>query len=181
MQNQHIKQLLKDLHNCPPGDKGWREFERLCVEILTFLLVPPLTTPKIQPRTFFGTDRRDAIFPNRNRDISTPWGLLYNDLGAKLVLFEFKNFGLTDIAKDEVNQTRNYLKGTMGRLAILLCNKEPNDAAYRARNTIFTEDKKVILIMTKKHLKEMVDIKERGEDPADLILDMVDEFYLQHE
>jgi len=30
-------------------------------------------------------------------------------------------------------------------------------------------------------LIEMLDIKERGEDPADLIMDAVERFYLQHE
>jgi hypothetical protein len=39
----------------------------------------------------------------------------------------------------------------------------------------------VILFLTPDGIKEIVYIKERGEDPADLIMDMVEEFYLQHE
>jgi len=40
---------------------------------------------------------------------------------------------------------------------------------------------KVILFVTKENLKEMLFIKERGDDPADLIVDLVEWFYLQHE
>ncbi len=98
-----------------------------------------------------------------------------------MVLFEFKNYDVDEIGKDETNQTRNYLTTPMGRLAIMCCNREPNTAAHIKRNTIFTEDKKVILFVTTEHLMEMLSIKERGEDPSDLVIDMVERFYLQHE
>jgi len=49
------------------------------------------------------------------------------------------------------------------------------------RNTIYSEDGKVILFVTTEQLIEMLFIKERGEDPSDLIMDMIERFYLQHE
>ncbi len=49
------------------------------------------------------------------------------------------------------------------------------------RNTIYSEEHKVILFVTTDHLIEMLAIKERGEDPSDLIMDMVERFYMQHE
>jgi hypothetical protein len=49
------------------------------------------------------------------------------------------------------------------------------------RNTIYSQEKKVILFLTKSHLKEMLLIKERGEDPSDLIIHLIEAFYLQHE
>jgi hypothetical protein len=42
-------------------------------------------------------------------------------------------------------------------------------------------DGKVIMFLTKDHLKEMLFIKERGEELLDLIRDLVERFYLQHE
>src|SRR3954463_733670 len=98
-----------------------------------------------------------------------------------MILAEFKNFDSTDIGKEEINQARNYLTPTMGRLAIVCCNKIPNEAAHIKRNTIFSEEKKVILFLTPDDLREMMFIKERGEDPADLIIDKLEWFYLQHE
>ncbi len=69
----------------------------------------------------------------------------------------------------------------MGRLAFLVCSKEPNDQARIRRNTIYTNDRKVILFLTKDHLREMLLMKERGEDPSDLIVDLIELFYIQHE
>ena len=69
----------------------------------------------------------------------------------------------------------------MGKLAIIVCSKLPNEAAHIKRNTIFSGEGKVILFITKDELEEMIYIKERGEDPADLIIDLVEYFYLQHE
>lgn len=161
---------------------GWFEFEQACIDTLSFLFVPPLPLPKIQPRTYSGTDRRDAIFSNRNMDGIGNWAWLYRELGAKLIPFEFKNYDQAEIGKDETNQTRNYLKPkTMGRLAVLCCNKLPDDSAHIKRNTIFSEEEKVILFVTVDHLLEMIGIKERGEDPSDFLVDMVENFFLQHE
>jgi hypothetical protein len=99
-----------------------------------------------------------------------------------MVLFEFKNYGTGGVGKDEVNQTRNYLSKPMGRLAILCCNRLPNKGAHIKRNTIYKEDdRKVILFLTTRHLIEMIAIKERGEDPSDLILDLLERFYIQYE
>jgi hypothetical protein len=169
------------LQACPPGREGWRKFEDACVEALRFLFVPPLIEPIVQPRTYSGIDRRDAVFPNRNLEGSNNWGHLLRELSARMVLFEFKNYDTEEIGKEETNQTRNYLTTPMGKLAVMCCNRQPNHAAHIKRNTIFSEEGKVILFVTTEHLIEMLFIKERGEDPSDLIMDLVERFYLQHE
>jgi hypothetical protein len=173
--------LAKRLDDCPVGQDGWQDFEALCIEILEFLFVPPLVRPIIQPRTYSGTNRRDAVFPNRNFDEKHGWGLLLRELEARMVLFEFKNYEKTDIGHEEVIQMDNYLTEPMGRLAIMICSKVPDRGAYIQRNTIYSRYRKIILFMTKENLKEMLFIKERGEDPCDLIVDLVERFYLQHE
>ncbi len=176
-----VKELIDKLNSCPQGKSGWKEFEGICVEILCYLFVPPLIKPKIQPRTYSGISRRDAVFPNRNFGSENPWGQLLKELNARLILFEFKNYDDMEIGKEEVNQTLNYMTAPMGNLAIICCNKKPDESAHKRRNSIFSESKKVILFITKDELKELMYIKERGADPADLILDLLELFYLQHE
>lgn len=176
-----VKELIDKLDSCPEGESGWKTFEEVCIEILCYLFVPPLTTPKIQARTYSGISRRDAVFPNRNFASENPWAQLLKELNARLILFEFKNYDRTEIGKDEVNQTLNYMTGPMGNLAIICSNKEPDESAYIRRNSIFSENKKVILFITKDELKELLYIKERDADPADLIVDLLELFYLQHE
>ncbi|MEV0336900.1 hypothetical protein [Nocardia sp. NPDC050717] len=94
---------------------------------------------------------------------------------------EFKNYDRIEIGKDEVDQTRNYMKNTMGKLAIVCCNKMPSDAALKRRNIVFSNEGKVILFLTTSHLLEMIDIKERGEDPSEFIIDSYESFLIQHE
>ena len=177
----NVQSIRKSLEDCPAGRDGWKQFEDTCVEALRFLFVPPLTEPIIQPRTYSGIDRRDAVFPNRNIDEPNNWARLHRELAARMVLVEFKNYDAEEIGKEETNQTRNYLSTPMGKLAIMCCNREPNRAAYIKRNTIFSEDGKVILFVTTEQLIEMLFIKERGDDPSDLIMDLVERFYLQYE
>lgn len=173
--------LIDELNSCPAGVDGWKRFEDVCLEILRYLFVPPLAEPKIQSRTLSGITRRDAVFPNRNLGASNNWGLLLQELNARMIPFEFKNYDTTEVGKEEVDQTRNYMTKPMGRLAIMVCNKPPNKAAHIRRNSIFSSEKRVILFLTKDHLKEMLFIKERGEDPSDLIVDLIESFYVQHE
>lgn len=178
----NINSLIQKIDACPLGISGWKRFEDVCIEILNFLFVPPLNNPIIQPRTLSGTNRRDAVFPNRNVSGNNNWSLLYKELEARMILFEFKNYDRTEIGKEEIVQTWSYMKDTMGKLAIVICSKNPEASAYKQRNTIFSSGKKqVILFLTKEHLKEMLFIKERGEDPSDLIIDILEKFYLQHE
>jgi hypothetical protein len=39
----------------------------------------------------------------------------------------------------------------------------------------------VIVFLSVDHLKEMLYMKERGEDPADLIMDAIERFYIEWE
>jgi len=173
--------LADMLTRCPPGAAGWREFENAALSTMQYLFVPPLTEPFVQARTYSGIDRRDAIFPNRVTDPNQPWGLLRTDLDARLIPVEFKNYDRMDIGKNEVDQTRNYLKPEMGRLAIICANKSPGNSAYLRRNSIFSQERKLILFITAAQLKKMLKMKDRGNDPASFIVTSVERFLIEHE
>ena len=173
--------LRRRLEAVPPGLEGWKQFEDVCTDALIHLLVPPLTVPLRQPRTYSGTDRRDTIFPNRNHGLQNAWGHLLTELDARMVLVEFKNYTTDPVGKDEVNQTRNYLSQTIGRLGIVVSRTGYDGGAHIKRNSAFSEEKKVILLLTIDDIKEMLYMKERGEDPADLVMDAVEKFYVEYE
>ena len=170
--------LRAPTHAVPRGVSGWKQFEDAGIAVLRHLFVPPLADPILQARSYSGIDRRDAIFPNRNHGTQNHWGRLIHELEARMVLVEFKNYDSEEVGKDEVNQTRNYLTKPMGRLALMVSTKEPNRAAHVKRNSVYSEDGKVIVFLTVERLKEMLYMKERGEDPADLIMDAIERFYI---
>jgi hypothetical protein len=86
---------------------------------------------------------------------------LLHELDARMILIEFNNYAKEDIGKDEVNQ--------------------PSHAAHLKRNTVYSEEGKVIVFLTVAHLAEMLHMRERGEDPADLIMDAIERFYIEWE
>jgi len=181
-----VTDFIDALDDCPKGSGGWVQFENLCTEILTFLFVPPLNPATRQAKTFSGIQRRDAIFPNRNfaqNEVvnSRNWHHLFQELNARMLLFEYKNYDRTEIGIDEVNQILNYMRTPMGRLSFMVCSKDPNPQAHIRRNTIYSTDEKVILFINKDNLKEMLAMKERGENPSDFLLDLLELFYVQHE
>lgn len=173
-------ELLEAIDSCPNGTAGWRQFEDVCIDALTFLFVPPLEEPRIQARSYSGIDRRDAIFPNRNTDQSI-WGQLREELRARLILFEFKNYDASELGADEIDQVRIYLSRPMGKLAILISSKEPHSHARLRCNQVYTQDGKVILLMSREHLKEMIYVKERGDDPGSIVMEQLESFYIQYE
>jgi hypothetical protein len=174
-------ELAAALDRCPPGIEGWRAFEHAALDALRYLFVPPLNEPYVQVRSLSGIERRDAIFPNRVMDPNQPWGLLRQDLSARLIPVEFKNYSRKGIGKQEVDQTRNYLKQSMGRLAIICSKTAPVNSAYRRRNGIFAEEKKVILFISASQLRKLLDLKDRGADPGTHVVDSVEKFLIEHD
>ena len=99
-----------------------------------------------------------------------------------MILFEFKNYDVTEIGHEgEVNQTRNYLTEPMGKLAIMVCSKLPNDSAHRQRNTIYSTPEKSYFVHYQRTFKEMLCNERQRRTASDLIVDLIEKFYIQHE
>jgi hypothetical protein len=176
--NSKYEELLSTLTNIQMGEKGWREYEVVCLTILKELFVPPLKNPKEQARTLSGLERRDTLFPLRGT--KDGWNDLRDEFDANFLLCEFKNYsGL--FGKDEVNQTRNYLKRTIGRIGIIFSRNGPDEGAMKMRNSVFAEEKKVILFFQDRHLEEFLQLKAANQNPLDLLQDAIDEFYISYE
>jgi HJR/Mrr/RecB family endonuclease len=176
-----INKMISNLKDCPEGKEGWKDYENICIDILNYLFVPPLIEPKIQSRTESGLDIRDALYPNRCDH--TNWQIIRNDYDAKYILVEFKNYSTekegSEINKEVVNQARNYLKQTIGRIAFICSKKKPNNSGIEAQNQAFIEDNKLILFLSNEHLIEMLMRKYRNEEPLDIIIDLIDEFNIK--
>jgi len=176
-QSKHA-QLIEQLHSIKAGRDSWRDYEVCCVSILKESLVPPLKPPREQARTWSGLERRDSLFSLRG--IGEGWQSIREEFSANFLLCEFKNY-VDPFGKDEVNQTRNYLKSTIGRLGIIFSRRGPDNGAVRMRNSIFSEERKVILFFDDSHLVELLRLRAAKQPPLDLIQDAIDEFYLEYE
>lgn len=176
---QKIQDLIKRLDTCPEGQEGWKTYEDICLDILNYLFVPPLGEPKVQSRRESGIDIRDAIFPNRNNNEN--WKFIREDYDAKYIVFEFKNYSEkgSEIDKQVLLQIDDYLKRTIGRFGIICSKKRPNKSGLEKRKDVFIEKNKLILFLNNEDLKEMLLRKHKKMDPADVIIDLIDDFNLK--
>lgn len=175
-----IVHFINQLNSCHPGrnPSDWKNFEDICTSILKEAFAPQLKDPKIQARTWSGMERRDTLFSLRGT--KGQWEEIRREFSANFLLFEFKNY--TDkITQEEVNQTRNYLKETIGRLGIIISRKGPDQNAQKMRNSIYWQEKKVVLFFNDEQLIELLKLKQIGQDPIELIQDSIDEFYISIE
>ena len=171
-------QLIEQLGNITAGKTAWRDYERLGITVLTEVFVPPLKPPREQARTWSGLERRDALFSLCG--IKGGWQELREEFDANFLRCEFKNY-TERFGKDEVNQTRNYLKRTIGRLGVIFSRNGPDSGAIKMRNSVFGEERKVILFYQDTHLRELLRLKSTGQDSVDLLQDAIDEFYVSYE
>lgn len=92
----------------PCGDRGWRNYEDLCVQILNFLFVPPLGVPRLQMRSDDGLDRRDAIYKIGHGE--PIWDSIKAECRTRFLVAEFKNSCNAPTQRD-VESLQQYLFG----------------------------------------------------------------------
>jgi hypothetical protein len=94
------------------------------------------------------------------------------------VLFEFKNY-TGRIKQGQILTTEKYLleKG-LRRVAIIVTRAGAHKDAITMTQGAMRENGKLMLIIDDAKMGNMLVMKERGEDPTDLLFDLTDEFLL---
>jgi len=172
--NQRGIDLANKLKSIPPGNEHWREYEDVCIEILTHLFRPHLGVPPVQSRSEDGLDRRDAIYPILRG--SPFWQEIRSEFNSRMVVAEFKNYS-DEIGQAEVESIQQYLFMKAMRLFGILCSRKPaTENGLKARRRAWTEHGKMIVLLTDADLLEMLDMKALGEDPTTLLDQHIDAF-----
>ena len=75
-----------------------------------------------------------------------------------------------------VDQVASYLTAGIGRLGFIVGRAAPGKPASRRALDVFQETRKVILFLCHDDLGRMLDLKEQGDDPTELIKQLYDAF-----
>lgn len=167
--------LINKLRNIRPGRAEWRNYEDVCIEILSYAFTPPLSPPTIQSSSEDGLDRRDAIYAIRpgNRI----WDALRTECRTRFVVAEFKNFE-DGPGQNEVESLQQYLfPKAMRSFGILCSRKKPSDSALLARRRAWVENDKLIVILSDEGMIDLINAKESGSDPAEIIDAQLEHFF----
>lgn len=157
------------------GRDHWKDYERICTNILTYVLAPDLAAPEIQSRSDDGLDIIDAIFPIRSNQ--PPWSIVRSEYRTRFVVAEFKNY-CDAIGQVQVESIAQYLWKPAHRVfGLLVSRQQPSSAAIAQRRRKWLEDEKCIVFLSDDDLLEMLQIRDSGGQPFDVVDTQLEDFF----
>jgi Fe-S cluster biosynthesis and repair protein YggX len=167
-------ELCSEMRKLPCGAGHWKDYERICTEILTYVFSPDLAAPEIQSRSDDGLDIIDAIFPIRSN--AAPWSIVRAEYRTRFAVAEFKNY-CGPIGQRQVESIAQYLWDKAHRtFGILVSRKNASQSATAQRRRQWLESSKMIVLLSDDDLCEMLNMKESGGQPFDIIDSQLEDF-----
>lgn len=169
-----VKQLKQAI---PPGRNNFRDFEHMVRIVFNYLFQGQLGEGKAQSRTEpenEGVEIRDVIFANQ---ASTGfWSDLKNKYSVSEVVVDAKN--TEDVTREDIRQLYCYLKPALGYWGFIVCRAPPSNTIQTFNRTLcknFRQDRG-LLILCDDDLRRMIEMKNRGTDPALYLQEKMSEF-----
>ena len=176
--DNYTQSLIKEMELCQAGNPMARKYEILCHKLLKNIFSDDLALWKEQQKSNSELYRFDLLCRIKDRNQKTFWSILEKYFNSKYVIFEFKNYSDT-VTQKEIYTTEKYLYSKALRsVGIMIAANGYNDNARWAAKGCLRENGKLILLLETKDLVEMNILKDRQEDPADYLLDKLDELLL---
>lgn len=165
-----------ELLSLKKGKKTAQQYEDLGLRILKYLFALHLDGWHKQKATEDGLNRYDVVC--RIKPLSDFWQFVVHQLGSRYVVFEFKNYS-ERLKQGEVLTTEKYLfeKG-LRRVAIIFSREGASEGALKMTRGAMREAGNLMLIVNDKQVCRMLHMKEQGDDPADFLFELADEFLL---
>ena len=174
-QTSRADELSSRLMSLPCGRDHWREYERICIEILTFVFTPDLAAPDSQSRSEDGLDIVDAIFPIRSN--RPPWSLVRSEYRTRFAVAEFKNY-CDPIGQSQVEAIAQYLWRPAQRFfGLLVSRTAPGPSAIAQRRRKWLEEEKCIVFLSDDDLCEMLQLRTAQAQPFDVIDAQLEDFF----
>ena len=168
------QELIDKLNKCKTGRKYYREFEDICCDCMKYLFSNALTLFESQIYSNDDLYRFDLICRVKNNSRSEFWSIVEEYFKSKYVIFEFKNYS-EKIKQAEVYTTEKYLyKKAFRNVAIVVSSRGCDDNSLWAAKGSLRENGKLIMLINKGDVIEMIKKKENSEDPSEYLLEILD-------
>jgi len=168
--------LAERLRNLEPGKVEAIQYESLSIEILKYLFGRDLVGWNSQNRTDDGLNRLDCVC--RVKPTHEFWRFIIEDLGSRYVVFEFKNYR-DQIGQGQVLTTEKYLlTPALRKVAFILTRNGASEGAMKMTKGAMREHGKLLLILDDQSVIDMLEKRDSGVDPTDIMFDRADEFML---
>ena len=125
--------------------------------------------------------RFDLLCRIKDGNQKTFWSIIERFFNSKYVVFEFKNY-TEAVTQKEIYTTEKYLYAKALRcVAIMVAQNGYDENACWAAKGCLRENGKLLILLDTNDLIEMNKIKEKQEDPAEYLLDKLDNLLLDLE
>jgi hypothetical protein len=161
---------------CPSGREHFNEYEEIGTELWQYIFADKLGTPKVQRTTTDRVQRRDSLFPNLRK--SGFFDRVFIRFDADFIIVDFKNYG-DEINSDVIEEVSHYANRALGNLVIAVTRKGGGSAANTGQVRVLKDRNIAVLAVSDEHMLEMIARKERGEEPEDVLADLLDELLIK--
>ncbi len=156
------------------GKTNWSKYQSLVVDILEFLLCPPLEAPEVELADSDKRNRRDIIFENASNDGF--WRRVRDIYQGHYIVVDAKNY-TKPLSKRPILDISHYLKPYgCGMFAIITSRQGYGTAGKHAAKEQWIGNKKLIVSLSDSDLFKMLDLKKEGAPPEDVIKDYISDF-----
>jgi len=135
-----------------------------------------LGAPKVQHRTSDGTQRRDVLF--RNERANKFFVRVAERFAADFIIVDFKNYA-DPVGGSVVQDVAKYANKALGRLVCIVARNGAAASASAVQERIYRDTDTVVLVLSDAQVLEMIERRERGENPADVLEDVLDELLMR--
>ncbi len=177
-----IQRLKKQVETWKPeGTSNCKAYEELCFKVLRELFADDLAKWKEQKSSNDGLFVFDLICKIKSGNKKEVWRFFEDYFQSKFIVFEFKNYK-EKITQKEIIITEKYLYlKALRTVAIIISPNGADENAQRIIRGVLRDDGKLIVDLTNADLIEMLEIKEKDEDPADYLCSKVDDIFISME
>lgn len=162
------QELAEQLRACPEGRDNWKAYEDICLDVLNYCIVPPLSEAFVQHPTGDRIQRRDIIFPFPH-DRAGFWGFIASTLQSDGVIVDCKNFSGDVEGNDVVIVSKYFGEGLYTRFGMVVTRHGISQSGKTQERRTWLVDKKLIVCLTDSDLVKMLELKEARDDPAKVI------------
>lgn len=148
------------------GRGNFQKYEEICTEILKYVLGDYLSLWAAQEKSNDGLYRFDLCCKIKNGVNQDFFNTIQNYFHTKYIVFEFKNYK-EKISQKEIYTTEKYLYEKALRSVAIIVSRQGADAnALSAARGCLRENGKLILCLSDHDLMELIDIKDKDEQPT---------------
>ena len=179
--DDYTNSLIKEMKLCQAGRLTFTKYEKLCYKLLKNAFSDDLALWREQQKSNKDLYRFDLLCRIKDGNQKTFWSILERYFNSKYVIFEFKNYS-EKITQKEIYTTERYLYAKALRsVAIIVSANGYEENAYWAAKGSLRENGKLIMLFDTKDLIAMNKMKIEQEDPANYLLDRLDDLLLNLE